>query len=122
MEFFIENPDKHVFSSSLHCRSAHNPYEIWEQSAYEWDFKSKCPLSNPTCAFKREVWEKQPFFEESLETCLYEFFFLEANKNGFKFGGCQNPLMLKIEGNTNRKLSSAWDLKREWYKKYDIAI
>lgn len=121
-EFFEENKDKHVFSSSLHCRSNDNPYEIWQQDGYQWDFKSKCPISFPTVAFRREVWEKQGFFEVSHETCMYEFFLLEAHKNGFEFGGCSNPLMLKIEGNTNRDLTKAWELKREWYKHYGIEI
>lgn len=122
MEFFMIHEDKHVFSSALTCRSSENPNEIWIQGAYEWDFNSKCPISFPTVAFRREVWEKQGFFEVSMDTCMYEFFLLEAHKNGFQFGGCQDPLMLKIEGNTNRKLPRAWDIKREWYKKYGIEI
>jgi glycosyltransferase involved in cell wall biosynthesis len=121
-EFFKQNPDKDIFCSALHIRPSNNPREKYLQEAYEWDFKSKCPISHPTVAYRKEVARQVKYLELSTETDLFEFFLLEANKKGFKIGGCQNPLMLKTEGNSNRDVTFAKELKKELYKKYGIKV
>ncbi len=90
--------------------------------AYEWDFKSKCPISHPTVSYRRKVAKKVDYMEETIDSDLYEFFLLDAHKKGFKFGGCQNPLMLKTEGGSNRNVEEAKKLKKELYKEYGIEI
>ncbi len=71
-------------------------------------------------AYRKKVAEQVKYHEESLETDLYEFFLLDAHKKGFKFGGCQNSLMVKIEGDTTRDRTKARKLKAKKYKEYGI--
>tara|TARA_Y100000034_G_scaffold91620_1_gene110561 strand:- start:3612 stop:4283 length:672 start_codon:yes stop_codon:yes gene_type:complete len=121
-EFFDEE-EKDVFYSALTCCSSKNPSEIWRQEAYEWDFNSKCNISYPTVAYRRDLALRCPHREDSMETDLYEFVLLEMNQEGAKFGGCQNPLMLKYEGDSLRNKKVAWELKQKIYKEeYGIEI
>lgn len=122
VEFFEEFPDKDVFYSALHLRTADDLLGRGLMEAYEWDGQSKCPISHPTVAHRKLVSDQIRYHEESIETDLYEFFLLDAMRAGFKFGGCQNPLMLKIEGDSNRKTLEAKQLKVEKYKSYGIEV
>lgn len=121
-EFFEKEKDKSVFYSALHLRAARSMHEQCVMEAYEWDFKSKCPISHPTVAYKKCVTEEVRYHEDSKDTDLYEFFLLDAHKKGYLFGGCQNPLMTKIEGDTKRDADGARKLKAEKYKSYGIAL
>lgn len=119
-QFFKTNKDKDVFYSSLHLRKSSNVFEKYLMDAYEWDFNSKCPISHPTVAYRINVAKKIKYKELSVDTDLYEFFLLDAHKNGFKFGGCQDSLMLKTEGNTKRDKKKASKLKFKLYKEYGV--
>lgn len=120
--FFKENDDKDIFYSALHLKDYNDMLRKYTMDAYEWDFKTKCPISHPTVAYRKKVVETVKYKELSQETDLYEFFLLDAHLEGFQFGGSQNPLMLKIEGNSLRKVGKAKDLKRDLYKKYGIEL
>jgi|19_taG_2_1085344.scaffolds.fasta_scaffold15004_2 glycosyltransferase involved in cell wall biosynthesis len=122
INFFNEFPEKCVFYSALTCLSSRNPSEQWGQEAYEWDFNSKCPISHPTVAYKKEVSNEIKYCEDSKDTDFYEFFLLDAHKKGYLFGGCQNTLLNKIEGDTKRDREGAMKLKLEKYKEYGINI
>jgi len=121
-QFFTENKDKSLFCSALHLRDATNPWQEWLQEAYDWDFKSKCPISHPTVAYRKKVIKKIKYKEITKDSDLYEFFLIDANKKKYKLGGCANPLMLKIEGNSNRNVEAARELKRQLYLKEGIKI
>ena len=120
IEFFEKNPDIDVFSSSLHFRTAENPDNIWVQESHEWDFKSKCNISHPTLAYRREWALKCHYHERTVESDLFEFMLLDMHKKGAKFGYCRNALMLKIEGNTDRDMTKSRQIKKEMYKEYGI--
>jgi len=121
-EFFMRYKSMDVFYSALHTKEPRNIYDKSLCQAYEWDFKSKCPISHPTIAYRKKVTDKIKYKELSIETDLYEFFLLDAHKAGFKFGWTQNPLMLKFEGSSVRNKDKAWKLKRRLYKEYGITI
>ncbi len=121
-EFFENQPDKSIFYSGLHCRSSKNPEEQWDMEAYEWDFNSKCPISHPTIAYKKQVCDEVKYHEDSIETDLFEFFLLDAHKKGYLMSGCQNPLMLKIEGDRKRNRKKSDKIKAKKYKEYGIKI
>lgn len=121
-EFFTQNHGLDIFYSSLHLRDADDERNIYLMEAYEWDFKSKCPISHPTIAYRTKVSDVVTYHEDSIETDLFEFFLLDANKKGYKFGGCQNPLMLKIEGDRKRNWEESKKLKQAKYKKYGIEV
>jgi glycosyltransferase involved in cell wall biosynthesis len=121
-EFFEQNEDKDIFFSGLHLRPNNNYHEKYYQEAYEWDFKSKCPISHPTVAYRKSVIEKVKYPELTKESDLYEFFLLKAHKEGFKFGACQDPLLLKVEGNSVRDAKRAKEIKKREYKKLGIEI
>lgn len=120
--FFEQNPGKGVYYSAVKCVDAKNPAQEWGYEAIEWDFKSKCPISHPTVAYKRELAEKYPYHEISIETDLFEFMLLDMHAGGVEFGGGQQITCIKIEGDTERDREAAADLKREWYKKYGIEL
>ena len=122
LAFFKKYPEKSVFASALHLRDSSDPLLEWDQEAYEWDFKSKCPISHPTVAYKRFVAEKIKYKTLSKDTDLYEFFLLDAHNEGFEFGYCDNPLMQKIEGNSKRDITKAKEWKKTLYKEYGIEI
>jgi len=117
-----ENKDKDIFYSALQIRNKNNSMDKYIMGAYEWDFKSKCPISHPTIAYKREVIKNIRYKEITLESDLYEFLLLDANKAGYKMGGCQNPLMTKVEGNSIRDVETAREIKLSLYKEYDISV
>ncbi len=122
-DFFDANPDMDLFCSALHYRDASEPPQHkYVMEAYSWDFKSKCPISHPTVAYRKKVLQKVKYHEKSIDTDLYEFFLLDCNKAGFKMNGCQDPLMYKIENNSNRKALKAKKLKKKLYKKYGIEV
>lgn len=121
-EFFTKNPDKGVFYSSVKCVDAKNPMNDWQYDAIKWDFKSKCPISHPTIAYRRELVDTYHYHEISPETDLFEFMLLDMHKGGVEFGGAQNVTCIKIEGDTIRDREKAAELKKEWYKKYGIEI
>ncbi len=128
-EFFDQNPGKDIFYSSLHLRDAQDEREIFTMEAYEWDFKSKCPISHPTVAYRAEVVQtyedeakRIAYHEDSIDTDLFEFFLLDAHRAGFEFGGCQNPLMMKIEGDRKRDWKASKELKQKKYKEYGIEV
>ena len=121
-EFFEQETHKDIFYSALHLRSSKNTHEKWLMEAYEWDGKSKPTFSHPTVAYRKEVANKIKYKEQSIETDLYEFFMLDAAEAGYTFGGCQNPLMLKIEGDTNRDREKAREIKQELYNEYGIGV
>ena len=120
--FFNLNKEKSVFYSGLDCVSVNSPQEQCYMDAIEWDFNSKCPISHPTVAYKKCVADDIKYHEDSIETDLYEFFLLDAHRKGYLFGGCQNPLMKKIEGDTKRNRDFAVELKKKKYKEYGINI
>jgi glycosyltransferase involved in cell wall biosynthesis len=120
--FFKENPDKALFHSSAHLRDSKDPRKVWIHECYDWDFNSKCPVSHPTMAYRKEVADKVSYKNETLETDLYEFFLLDAHKLGYKLGGCQDPLMMKVEGDTHRDRSKANEVKKKYYKEYGIEV
>lgn len=120
--FFKNNKDKSIFYSGLECRDSYNPQEAWKVDAFAWDFNSKCPISHPTVAYRRCVSDEIIYHEDSIDTDLYEFFLLDAHRKGYLFGGCQDPLMIKIEGDTRRDRSEARLLKIEKYKQYKIKV
>jgi glycosyltransferase involved in cell wall biosynthesis len=122
IEFFDKFPEKGIFYSSLHLRKSTNKYEKLLQEAYEWDFKSKCPISHPTVADRKEVALKYPYHENSPDTDLFEFMLLDAHLGGVDFGGCQNPLLLKIEGNSHRDKGIAWEFKKSLYSRYGVKV
>lgn len=122
-DFFKSNPDMDLFCSALHYRESHEPPQHkYIMEAYNWDYTSKCPISHPTVAYRRKVIEKVQYQEKSIDTDLYEFFLLDCHKAGFKMNGCQDPLMYKIEGNSNRKSKKAKKLKQKMYKQYGIEV
>jgi len=121
-EFFEKNPDKSIFYSGLDLKDADKPWERDYMGAFEWDFNSKCPISHPTIAYRKSVANEIKYHEDSIETDLYEFFLLDAHKKGYLFGGCQDPLMEKIEGNTNRNKEEAKKLKQKKYEDYGIKV
>jgi glycosyltransferase involved in cell wall biosynthesis len=120
--FFRKNPDKAVFYSGLELRSSKNDNERWGMEAYEWGFNSKCPISHPTVAYRKCVSDEVKYHEDSIETDLYEFFLLDCHKKGYLFGGCQDPLMTKIEGDTKRDRSEAKKIKQKKYEEYGITV
>jgi len=121
-DFFKRFKEKGVFYSSLQLRSSKHLLDQSVMDAYEWDFNSKCPISHPTVAYKKEVSDECPYHEDSIETDLYEFFLLDAYRKGYLFGGCQDQLMVKIEGDSKRDVSGAKELKQRKYKEYGIKI
>lgn len=121
-EFFEEYEDKSIFYSSLHLRPHNELLEKYLMEAYEWDFESKCPISHPTVAYRKEVVQKVSYKEKTLDSDLYEFFLLDAHKKGFEFGGCQDALMLKVEGNSVRDVEGAKKIKSDLYKEYGIKL
>ena len=60
--------------------------------------------------------------EITKDSDLYEFMLLDAHRKGYKFGWVQNPMMLKIEGNSIRDVSKAKAIKKKLYKGYGIEI
>ena len=90
--------------------------------ALSWDYKSKCPISHPTVAYRKKVLKSVRYQELSRETDLYEFFLLDCHKAGFKASGCQDPLMCKIENNSDRNKKEAKKIKQKLYNKYGIDI
>lgn len=121
-DFFEHNKDKSVFYTALECRSSKHPMDMWGMDAFEWDFNSKCPISHPTVSYRKCVSDEIKYHEDSTETDLYEFFLIDAHKAGYLFGGCQDPLMIKIEGDTIRNRKKAQKIKAKKYKKYGIII
>ena len=122
VEFFKKHKFKDVFYTASHIRIKNNIIEKYINDAFEWDFKSKCPISHPTVAYRKSVAKSLKYKELSIDTDLFEFFLLDAHKKGFKFGGTQHPSMVKIEGNSDRDVSSAKELKEKLYLEYGIDI
>jgi glycosyltransferase involved in cell wall biosynthesis len=121
-EFFQKFKDMDVFYSALHLKESRNMYQPTLMDAYEWDFKSKSPISHPTVAYRKKVAMDCPYHEDSIDTDLYEFMLLDAHRKGYKFGWDQYPSMMKYEGNSIRDVSGAKKLKLEKYKEYGIEI
>lgn len=122
LEFFEKFPEKEVFYSALHLKSAKTYEEMGTMAAIEWDFNSKCPISHPSVAYRKRIANQFPYHEVSPETDLFEFMLLDAHRGGALFGGCQNPLLCKIEGNSNRDISQAKEIKAKMYSDYGIQI
>lgn len=120
--FFKENPDKDLFHSAAHLRDSKDKNLIYDHACYDWDFNSKCPISHPTVAYRKKVADTVKYMNETLETDLYEFFLLDAHRQGYKLGGCQDPLMMKIEGDTHRNRDEAKEVKKRLYKQYGIEV
>ncbi len=118
LEFFEKNPEKGVFYSGVNCQDSKIRDHIWKQEGVVWDFKSKCPISHPSVAYRKEVALKYPYRERSKETDLYEFMLLDMHNGGVQFGGCPDAFLLKLEGNSNRDKKEAWELKNKLYTKY----
>lgn len=115
-ELFTRYPEKDVFYSGYAIRAAESLFMESVVPVVEWDFNSKCTISHPTVAYKKEWALKHPYIEKSKETDLFEFMLLNMYKDGAQFAVCENTLMKKIEGNTNRDRSKAKELKQEMYK------
>jgi glycosyltransferase involved in cell wall biosynthesis len=122
VKFFQEFKDKDIFYSGLHIRPYNDMQGMYQMEAYEWDFKSKCPISHPTVAYRKKVAEQVKYPQITKDSDMFEFFLLKAHKKGFKFHGAQNPLMLKVEGDSKRDVSKGKDLKRRMYNRYGIII
>ena len=82
-EFFKENTDKDVFYSALDLQSSESPFINAGMEAFEWDFRSKCPIAHATVAYRKKVTKKVQYQELSIETDLYEFFLLDCHKKAF---------------------------------------
>ena len=124
VEFFNKYWDEYdIFYSALLLRDSKSSLNMGKMEAIKWDFNSKCPISHPTVAYKREVVEKCKYCEKTKESDLYEFFLLDCYRSGFKFYGCQDPLLVKIEGNSKRKVSKVKQtIKQKKYKEYGIEV
>lgn len=123
VEFFEKHENIDIFSSAVHLKNGKYMGEgKYLQNAAIWDFKSKCPISHPTVAYRKKVIEKVQYKELSTETDLYEFFLLDANKEKFEFGGCAEALVLKNEGKKQRDVSKAKGIKKGLYKEYGIKL
>ena len=121
--FFKKNPDKDVFSSSVAIMNAeYFDSEMYKQDAQEWDFESKCPISHPTIAYRKEYALKCPYHEKTLDSDLYEFCLLDMHKAGAKFGGCADVLVEKLDGYSKRDVKKAKKLKMDLYKEYGIEV
>ena len=121
LEFFKQYPDVDVFYSALHIKPhSYLDNELYRMQAFEWDFKSKCPISHPTVAYRKKVAENVKYPEKSLETDLYEFFLLEAHKKGYKFGWDDTVQTTKYEGVSHRNQDESRKLKKEMYKPFGI--
>jgi len=121
-EAFTLDKDLDLLHCSLHLKDDVNPLAMYTQEAYSWNLKSKCPISHPTVSIKAEIAKKFKYYEQSIETDLYEFYLLDIGLSGAKIGGCQDPIMLKYENKSNRDMTKSKELKLEMYKKYNIDI
>jgi len=119
---FFEKEDKDIFYSGLHYRPFNTTLEQYKMDAFEWDFKSKCPISHPTVAYKRNVAINIHYLEQTIDSDLYEFFLLDAHASGYTFGACNEALMLKVEGGSKRNAKEAKKFKKEMYKQYGVEI
>lgn len=122
LEKFFTDTDFDVFYSSVKCVDSFDPSKEWIQDAIKWDFNSKCPISHPTVAYKRELALNHPYHEKSIETDLFEFMLLDMHKAGATFGGAQDITMVKLEGDTERDRSVSKTLKKEMYDNYGINL
>lgn len=120
--YFTENEDMDVFYSSARCYSAANPNNTWEHPILDWDFASKCVISHPTMAFRREVALAFPYHEETVESDLFEFMLIDMYREGKTFGGVEEVLMLKREQATVRDKTAANLIKADKYKDYGIDV
>lgn len=121
-ELFVKHDDIGVFYSGYSIRPANNLYEVYQIGLLPWDFESKCTISHPTVAYRKEVALKYRYHKESKATDLFEFMLLDMHRDGIKFGPCNADLMRKIEGNTNRDMTESKKLKLMKYKNYGIDI
>lgn len=122
LEFFKKHPEYDMFYSALDIRSSKDPDMRGKQDAYTWDFNSKCNISHPTMAYRKSGLNRIKYHEGFIDSDLFEFMLLDAHKSGLKFYGCQNPLMLKTEGDSKRNTSNSYAKKKEMYLKYGITI
>lgn len=121
-EYFDKNPENGVFYSGVDVEFSQDFRERYKQNAYKWDFNSKCSISHPTVAYRREIAEQYPYHETSIETDLFEFMLLDMHRGGVKFGGTDSSLMLKFEKDTKRNKLKANKLKKKMYKNYGIKV
>lgn len=121
-EFFKSEPEAGVFYAAARCRDARSPKKEWIHPFQGWDFESKCPVSHPTVAYRREAALAHPYHETSKDTDLFEFMLLDMQKAGVVFGGTDTPVMVKLEKQRKRDKEKSNDLKQKMYKKYGIDV
>jgi glycosyltransferase involved in cell wall biosynthesis len=124
INFFNDNPDKHLFYSDVIVIDAlGNP--LFLQKAIGWDGNSKPPISHPTVAYRRIVTDECQYHEGCLDTDFYEFFLLDCWNKGTNFGFINQPTYMKLDqtGSYNhRDVKKAKDEKFKKYQSYGINI
>jgi len=121
-ELFTKYPHKGVMYSAYSIRSAENLFIKQEVPVVVWDFESKTTISHPTVAYRREVALAHPYHVKTKDSDLFEFMLLDMHNAGIEFAACENVLLQKIEGNTNRNRKKAAKIKEKMYKEYGIQV
>lgn len=120
-EFFTQT-DADVFYSAYDVMDSKNLFYRQRVPLVQWNFESKCTISHPTVAYKRQCAIDHQYHELSPETDLYEFVLLDMYRAGKKFGCAGNSLVCKIEGDSVRDKTTAGKLKAGMYKSYGIEV
>jgi len=121
-EFFRDNEDKEMLSTGVEIIDM-----MGKTIGYEFpqvlELGKRPRISHPTCAYRKIVSDTIKYREESLNTDLYEIFFLDAIKEGFRHG-ITNEVFVKKRDITlgGRDVIDAWKTKAKWYKKYGLKI
>lgn len=124
VKFFSENEDKDLVYSHVQCNAANGDI-LYTQEAVEWDGNGKPPISHPTVAYRKRLVNNIQYFESSLETDFYEFFMIDAFRDGYKFGFIPRILCVKTDlaGSENyRDVKGAKEEKRKRYEEYGIEV
>jgi glycosyltransferase involved in cell wall biosynthesis len=121
-EYFMKNDDMDVFYSAATCYNAANPEDQWVHPLLDWDFESKCVISHPTVAYRREAALAHPYHEDTPESDLFEFMLIDMYKAGLNFGGVKESLMYKKEFSRGRDKSKSNEVKKNKYEEYGISV
>lgn len=123
-KFFEKDPEADIFYSDVQINSTMKT-PIGIQKAESWEGESKPPISHPTVAYRKKVTKDIKYNEESFDTDFYEFFLIDAFRNGSKFGFINKILCVKLDLTTAsdaRNVKRAKQLKKEMYKRYGIEV
>lgn len=104
INFFIANPNIHLLGTQMCLIDEKNKtYGNWSypllDSDIKLELKNACCVANPTCMFKREVFDKINGYDESLIVCEDWDFFVRASAN-FNFANL-NTVELKYRIHNN---------------------